>query len=28
MHRENSDVLIWIENVLKSRTTFLKLKIF
>jgi len=23
---KNSDVLIWVENVLKNRTTFLKLK--
>jgi len=27
-YTENSDVLIWVENILKSRTTFLKLKIF
>jgi len=28
LHTGSSDVLIWVENVLKNRTTFLKLKMF
>jgi len=28
MHRENSDVLICVDNVLKNGTKFLKLKMF
>jgi len=28
IHRENSEVLIWAEKVLKNLTTFLKLKVF
>jgi len=28
LHRENTDVLIRVENVLKLRTTFFELKIF
>jgi len=28
VHRENFDVLIWVKNILKNRTTFFKLKIF
>jgi len=28
VHRENFDVLIWVENVLKNRTTYLSWKCF